>query len=145
MLNNGRYLLRVASTPGCDAHARQAKRNKPRRERRVNAYEQLEAIIDRLEQNGASEDSIELVERFLKRAEPERNSSTSISQVMMLRHLLRQKDTADNYNIYNDLQELMSEIEARRASDDDVRPAYEEEHKPRPKSYYKAQREREGK
>ncbi len=109
----------------------------------MNAYEQLASIIDRLEQNGASEASIELVEKFLKRAEPERNSSTSISQVMMLRHLLRQKEAADNYDIYNDLQELMEEIEARRTADDDVRPAYEEEHKPRPKSYYKAQRERE--
>ena len=110
----------------------------------MNAYEQLESIIDRLEQNGANEASIELVEKFLKRAEPERNSSTSISQMMMLRHLLRQKEAADNYNIYNDLQELVDEIESRRTADDDVRPAYEEEHKPRPKSYYKAQREREG-
>src|SRR5215468_10833894 len=102
-MSGGRYPLSVASILRMrrDAHARRAEPHRPRRERRVNAYEQLEAIIDRLEQNGASEASIVLVEKYLKRAEPERNSSTSISQVMMLRHLLRQKETADNYDIYN--------------------------------------------
>ena len=38
----------------------------------MNAYEQLEAIHDRLEENGANEKSVELVEKFLKRAESER-------------------------------------------------------------------------
>ncbi len=109
----------------------------------MNAYEQLEAIRDRLEQNGASEDSVAMVEKFLKRAESERASQVAVPQVMMLRHLLRQREALDNYTIYNDLQEVMSDFEERRARDDDVRPAYEEEHRPRPHSYYKAQRERE--
>jgi len=117
-----------------------------REERHVNAYEQLEMIRDRLEQNGASEDSVAMVEKFLKRAESERNSSTSVPQVMMLRHLLRQREALDNFAIYNDLQELMSEIDARRVRDDDVRPAYEDnERQPRPKSYYKALRDKEQK
>ena len=41
----------------------------------MNAYEQLEAIRDRLEENGANEKSIEMVEKFLKRAESERYSA----------------------------------------------------------------------
>jgi hypothetical protein len=109
----------------------------------VNAYEQLIAIRDQLEHNGASEDSIELVEKFIKRAESERESSTSVPQIMMVRHLLRQREALDNDAIYNDLQELITGIESRRAARDEdaVRPAYEEEHKPRPKSYYKALRQ----
>ena len=111
----------------------------------MNAYEQLEAIRDRLEENGANEKSVELVEKFLKRAESERYSATSVAQIMMLRHLLKQREALDNFEVYNDLQELMGEIEGRRASrDEDAAPAaYEEEHRPRPKSYYKAQREKE--
>jgi hypothetical protein len=110
----------------------------------VNAYEQLELIRDRLEQNGASEDSIELVEKFLKRAESERNSATSVPQVMMLRHLLRQREALDNFAIYNDLQELMTELDARRQRDDEVRPAYEDnDRQPKPKSYYKSLKEKE--
>lgn len=109
----------------------------------MNAYEQLEAIRDQLEQNGASEESIALVEKFLKRAETERTSQVAVPQVMMLKHLLRQKEAIDNYAIYNDLQEIMDGHDRRRVQDDDVRPAYEEEHKPRPHSYYKTLREKE--
>jgi hypothetical protein len=111
----------------------------------VNAYEQLELIRDRLEQNGASEDSVALVEKFLKRAESERDSTTSVPQVMMLRHLLRSKEALDNFAIYNDLQEIMGELEARRARDDDaVRPAYEDnERQPKPRSYYRALKDKE--
>ena len=104
----------------------------------MNAYEQLLAIRDRLEQNGASEDSIELVEKFVKRAESERESQTSVPQVMMIRHLLKQREALDSDAIYNDLQELMDTFESRRISEDEVRPAYEEnDRRPKPHSYYR--------
>lgn len=111
----------------------------------MNAYEQLVAIRDRLELNGANEDSITLVEKFIGRAEPERESDMSVTQVMMIRHLLRQREALDSHPIYDDLQELMSEIEARRSArnDDAARPAWEEEKQPRPKSYYKAMKSRD--
>lgn len=105
----------------------------------MNAYEQLVAIRDRLEQNGASEDSIELVEKFMKRAEFERESQTSVPQVMMIRHLLKQREALDSDAIYNDLQELLDPFEARRVSEDDVRPAYEDnDRRPKPHSYYRS-------
>jgi hypothetical protein len=111
----------------------------------VNAYEQLVAIRDRLEQNGASEDSVAFVERFIKRAEPERDMDMSVTQSTMIRHLLRQREALDNYAIYDDLQELVSEMENRRSARDEdaARPAWEEERAPRPKSYYKALKERD--
>ena len=110
----------------------------------MNAYEQLEAIHYRLELNGANEDTVALVEKFLKRAESERESQTSVPQIMMLRHLLRQKEALDSDAIYNDLQELMSEHEDRKPREDDVRPAYEDtSHQPRPRSYYRALKEKE--
>jgi hypothetical protein len=110
----------------------------------VNAYEQLVAIRHQLELNGASEDSVDFVEKYIKRAESERDSNTSVAQVMMVRHLLRRPEAVDSDRIYNDLQELMSGFEARRLSEDEVRPAYEDnERHPRPKSYYKALRAKE--
>jgi hypothetical protein len=110
----------------------------------MNAYEQLGAIRYRLELNGANEDTIDLVDKFLKRAESERDSQTSVPQTMMLRHLIRQKEALDSDAVYNDLQELMSEHEARKVQDDAVRPAYEDtSHQPRPRSYYRALKEKE--
>lgn len=110
----------------------------------MNAYEQLSAIREQLEQNGAHEDSIALVEKFLRRAETERESQTSVPQVMMVRHLLKQREALDNFAIYDDLQEVLSGHDARRVSDDAVRPAYEDtERHPKPRSYYRALKEKE--
>lgn len=111
----------------------------------MNAYEQLVAIRDRLEQNGASEDSVNFVEKFVRRAEPERDMDMSVTQSTMIRHLLRQREALDNYAIYDDLQELVSELENRRTvrDEDAARPAWEEEKAPRPKSYYKALKDRD--
>src|SRR5215470_4226760 len=110
----------------------------------MNAYEQLSLIRDQLELNGAHEDTIALVEKFVVRAESERLSQTSVPQIMMIRHLLKQREAIDNYAIYNDLQELIDGLEGRKASDDDVRPAYEDnERHPRSRQYYKALKEKE--
>jgi hypothetical protein len=110
----------------------------------VNAYEQLLTIRDQLELNGAHEDSVALVEKFIARAESQRDSQTSIPQVQMVRHLLKQKEAIDNDAIYNDLQELMDGFIKPKPSDDEVRPAYEDnEHHPRPHSYYKQQQQQQ--
>ncbi len=107
----------------------------------MNVYEQLIAIRDQLEQNGASEESVTLVEKFIHRAQSERDSQTNVAQIQMVRHLLKQKEALDNDAVYNDLQELMDSFSTRRVSDDDVRPAYEEaDHRPKPHSYYKQQK-----
>lgn len=110
----------------------------------MNAYEQLEAIRYQLELNGANEDTIDMVDKYLARAEAERNSQTSVPQVLMVRHLLRQKESLNSDAVYNDLQELMTGYETRKVQEDDVRPAYEDtSRQPRPKSYYKALKEKE--
>jgi hypothetical protein len=107
----------------------------------MNIYEQLLTIRDRLEQNGAHEDSITLVEKFIGRAESERESATSVAQVQMIKHLLRQKEALDNDAIYNDLQELMDVYTSRQPSEDEVRPAYEDDERhPRPHSFYRQQK-----
>jgi hypothetical protein len=113
------------------------------KERGMNAYESLLAIRDRLEENGASEDSIAMVDKFLDRAEPERDSATNVPMAMIVKHLLRQRETLDNDAIYNDLQEILDGT-TRPARDPDAEPyAYEEEKKPRPHSYYKQQKDKE--
>ncbi len=75
----------------------------------MNLYEQLIVVRERLEGIGAHDDSMDLVETLLKRAEPAKTDKTNISQVQVLRHMLRMREVSDNYNIYNDLQELLSE------------------------------------
>src|SRR5579863_4281638 len=117
-----------------------------RREISMNLYEQLLVVRERLEGIGAHDDSMDLVEKLLKRAEPSRGDKTNMTQVQVLRHMFKMREVIDNYNIYNDLQELISErdeIEVA-AHEDAAKAAYiDTERHPKPKSYYKAQKDRD--
>src|ERR1700730_11081868 len=111
----------------------------------MNLYEQLLVVHERLEGIGAHDDSMDLVDKLLKRAEPAKGDKTSITQVQVLRHMLRMREASDNYNIYNDLQELISERDETEvaAREDATLAAYvDTERHPKPKSYYKAQKDK---
>ncbi|HLI90466.1 MAG TPA: hypothetical protein VKV37_17390 [Ktedonobacteraceae bacterium] len=111
----------------------------------MNLYEQLLVVRERLENIGAHDDSMDLVEKLLKKAEPAKGDRTGISQIQVLRHMLRMPEALDNYNIYNDLQELISERdESEVAAREDSAPAayVDTERHPKPRSYYRAQKER---
>jgi hypothetical protein len=114
----------------------------------MNLYEQLLVVRERLEEIGAHDDSMDLVEKLLKRAEAARDDKTNTSRIQVLRHMLRMNEVIDNYNIYNDLQELISERDESeiREREDSAPAAYlETERRPKPKSFYKAKKEKEKK
>jgi hypothetical protein len=114
----------------------------------MNLYEQLLVARGRLEGIGAHDDSMELVEKLLRKAEPARGDKTNIAQVQVLRRMLRMPEVIDNYNIYNDLQELLGEKEEFEISArEDAAPAayVDTERHPRPKSFYKAKKAHEKK
>ncbi len=111
----------------------------------MNSYQQLLVVRDRLDNIGAHDDSIDLVDKLLQRAEPTKDDKTNISQVNILRHMLKMREVIDNYNIYNDLQELISErdeAEVAAREDSTVAAYIDTERHPKPKSYYKAQKDR---
>ena len=114
----------------------------------MNLYEQLLVVRERLEGIGAHDDSMDLVEMLLKRAEPAKHDKTNTSQLQVLRHMLRMNEVHDNYNVYNDLQELVSERDESevQAREDAAPAAYmDTERRPKPKSFYKAKKEKEKK
>jgi hypothetical protein len=122
----------------------------PLEEQIMNLYEQLLVVRDRFEEIGAHDDSMDLVESLLRKAEPAKNDRTSITQVQVLRHMLRMREVIDNYSVYNDLQELLSERDEFEvaAREDSAPAAYEDtERRPKPKSFYKdkARKEKEKK
>ena len=112
----------------------------------MNLYEQLLVVKDRLEGIGAHDDSMDLVEKLLQRAEPAKLDKTNTTQIQVLRHMLRMREVSDNYNIYNDLQELVSERDETEVSlREDAAPAayVDTERHPKPKSYYKAHKDKD--
>ena len=81
----------------------------------MNLYQQLLVVRERLEGIGAHDDSMELVDKLLQRTLMAKDDKTNITQVNVLRHMLRMREASDNYNIYNDLQELISERDEDRS------------------------------
>ena len=113
----------------------------------MNLYEQLLMVRDRLEGIGAHDDSMDLVDKLLDRAVAAKDDKTSTTQLNVLRHMLKMREASDNYNIYNDLQELISERDENEvaAREDAAIAAYvDTERRPKPKSYYKAQKAQKG-
>ncbi|HLI06074.1 MAG TPA: hypothetical protein VKV40_05845 [Ktedonobacteraceae bacterium] len=111
----------------------------------MNLYQQLLVVRERLEGIGAHDDSMDLVETLLRKAEPTQHDKSNISQSQVLHHMLHMREVIDNYNIYNDLQELLSERDESEVSarEDAAPAAYEDiERRPKPRSYYRTQKEK---
>lgn len=82
----------------------------------MNAYEQLQEIREELEEREAGPETIHLLDRAIALAEAEKDNPLSISQSMMLRHLLKMPDAVNNHYIQMDLLGLQGDVEDRRAA-----------------------------
>lgn len=110
----------------------------------MNAYDQLNLIRERLEDREAGPETIRLVDKAIILAEPERDNPLSISEQMMIRHLMKMSNAINSYYIQNDLEGLLTDIDNRRPvrNDDDAPDATTEgEKRPLPHSYYKTQKQ----
>jgi len=88
----------------------------------VNLYDQLQQIREMLEEREAGPETIRMVDRAISLAEPEKDNPLSISQSMMLRHLLKMPGAVNNHYVYMDLVGLQGDLEDRREAarrDDD--------------------------
>jgi hypothetical protein len=113
----------------------------------MNVYDQLHAIRDELERRQATAATIVVLDRLIALAEPERDNPLAISQAMMLRHLLRQRDVLNNEAVRMDILGLAGDLDEQRPSrrDDDVPDATTDtERRPQhSRSFYKKQKEKE--
>ncbi len=112
----------------------------------MNAYEQLQEIRDELEEREAGPETISLLDRAIDLAEGEKDNPLSISQSMMLRHLLKMPQAVNNHYVYMDLLGLQGDIEDRRAvrREEDAPDATVDTNRGQQhlSSYYKKQKER---
>ncbi len=103
----------------------------------MNLYQQLLVVHERLEGIGAHDDTMELVEKLLSKSEAARDDKTNITQVNVLRHMLKMREAID--------KELISERDETEVAtrEDATLAAYvDTERHPKPKSYYKAQKDK---
>ncbi len=113
----------------------------------MNIYDQLHEIRDELERRGATAATIAVLDGLITNAEPERDNPLSVSQPMMLRHLLRQRAVLNNHQVEMDILALAGDLDEQRPSrrDDDVPDATtDQDLKPQhTHNFYKKQKEKE--
>ncbi len=113
----------------------------------MNVYDQLHEIRDELERRGAKPETITVLDRIILQAEPERDNPLSISQPMMLRHLLRQRDVLNNEAVHMDILALAGDLDERRpARREDEMPDATVDQDTRPqhtRAYYKKLKEKQ--
>ena len=104
----------------------------------MNVAEGLRNIHERLEMNGARDQTLALVDQIRKRASvPSAAPAAAQSLLQLTRMLMRHPTSAANVNVYNDLALLEEQLEGNAAAM--AARAAEEASKPLPKTskYYK--------
>jgi hypothetical protein len=112
----------------------------------VNVLEGLQTIRHRLEENGATPETLTLVDTIIKRASlPAAAPASAQSLLQLVRMLARSPVANKNIEVYNDLLRLEEELQTagqqyhERAAAEAAKPV------PKTKKFYKQAREREQK
>jgi hypothetical protein len=112
----------------------------------MNVVEGLQAIRDRLVENGADPATLSTVDLFLKRASlPAAQNAAAASQLQLVRMLMRTPASNANVQVYNDLVRLEEQLQNAAAQVFAQRAAEEAKPVPKTKKYYKQLKEREEK
>jgi hypothetical protein len=112
----------------------------------MNVLEGLQTIRRRLEENGANQASLDLVDQIMKRASlPAARSADAQSLIQLVRMLMRSPVSASNVRVYNDFVRLEEEIETASAAHRERQALEDAKPVPKTKKYYKEIKEREKK
>ncbi|SRR5579884_212029 len=108
----------------------------------MNVYEQLVAVRTELQQRQAKPRTIAVMDNLIQQADSERNNPISVSQLMILRHVLRSPAVLNDEDVYLDVLSLQGDLEeAASARAVDQPAAYvDDSRRPRLHSHYKKQR-----
>jgi DNA-binding SARP family transcriptional activator len=110
----------------------------------MNVLEGLQAIRERLIENGANPETVTLVETIMKRAAlPAAAPASAQSLLQLVRMLARSPAAAANIAVYNDLQRLEEELQSAAAEYHERRQAEEAKPLPKTKKHYRQLKERE--
>ena len=113
----------------------------------MNIYDQLHEIRAELEQRGATPATIGVLDRLITLAEPQQDNPLSITQSMVVRHLLKQREVLNNEAVHMDILALAGDLDDRRpVRNEDAAPDATTDMDKRPqhlRSFYKKQKEKE--
>ncbi len=109
----------------------------------MNVYEQLLAVRTELQQRGARERTIAAMNRLIVQAEAEKDNPMGVSQMMVLRHVMRAPLILNDEEVYLDVLGLQGDLEEAAESRAEPEAAYmDDSRRPKLHSHYKKQTKR---
>ncbi|MBA2754862.1 MAG: hypothetical protein H0U40_10435 [Chloroflexia bacterium] len=109
----------------------------------MNVVDGLKMIRQRLDANGAVDETLALVDLIIKRASlPAAASAAAQSQLQLVRMLMRTPVADANTAIYNDLARLEEEIENVSTRRREEQEALDSRPEPKTKKFYKDLKEK---
>lgn len=107
----------------------------------MNVREGLEEVRRRLQENGASPDTVNVVNAILQRASlPAAAGASAQSLLQLTRMLMRNPVSNSNPAVYNDFVKLESQLESQAAEFREVQAAEENRPMPKDHKFYKKQK-----
>ncbi len=104
----------------------------------MNIYEQLQGVKTDLQARDANIKSIRVIERMIKLAESQRESSLSMSRLQVLRRAMQTADVLNDEDIRLDFIALEGDLEEQATQRSQTTTAFaEEERRPKLKKFYK--------
>lgn len=104
----------------------------------MNPYEQLVAIRSELQGRGAKPPTLTAMDQLISQAASQKDNPTSVSQLMILRHVLRAPLVLNDEDIYLDVLGLQGDLEEVANNRAEPEAAYvDNSRRPKLHSHYK--------
>src|SRR5579875_2054841 len=101
----------------------------------MNIYDQLLAVREDLQRQGANPKTMQMVDLMIDRAKSQSTSALSFSRLQVLRRLMSMQEALDDEDVRLDLIGLEGDLEDAAARRSTERPAYEEDRQPKLKKF----------
>lgn len=109
----------------------------------MNVYEQLVAVRSELRQRGAGARTLSAMDGLIGQAEGEKNNPMSMSQLMILRHVLKSPSVLNDEDVYLDVLALQGDLEDEASKRAEPEAAYvDDSRRPKQHSFYRKQQQK---
>lgn len=107
----------------------------------MNIYEQLVAVRGELKVRDARPRTISVLDTLIAKAEPEKDTPMSVSQLAILRHVLKAPAVLNDEDVYLDVLGLQGDLEEAAGTKAEPEAAYiDDSHRPKQHSFYRKQK-----
>jgi len=104
----------------------------------MNIYEQLVAVRTELKVRGVKPRTLSVMDQLIQQAESSKNEAMSVSQMMVLRYVLRYPPVLNDEDVYLEVLDFQGDLEEAASNKAEPEAAYiDDSRRPKLHSHYK--------